>query len=147
MFSVENKVIIVTGSSGGNGSAIVDGLKKLGATVLGYDLPLYDITSKSRLETLVSHALNWNGKIDGLINCAGNVVLSSGFDMSSIVGMSNEDIHAIPGSIDGHFLPYMRDVASFYLAGLLIFCLYYFFLRETDDTLHDNGANAKSKKD
>ena len=71
MFSVENKVIIVTGSSGGNGSAIVDGLKKLGATVLGYDLPFYDITSKSRLETLVSHALDWNGKIDGLINCAG----------------------------------------------------------------------------
>ena len=77
----------------------------------------------------------------------GNVVLSSGFDMSSITGMSNDDIHAIPGCIDGHFLPYMRDVASFYLAGLLIFCLYYFFLRETDDTSHDNGANTKSKKD
>ena len=55
MFSIKDKTIIVTGAKGGNGSAIVDGLKKLGATVLGYDLPLYDITSKSRLETLVSH--------------------------------------------------------------------------------------------
>jgi len=71
MFSVEGKVIIVTGSNGGNGSAIVAGLKKLGAIVLGYDLPLYDITSNSRLKHLVSHALDWNGEINGLINCAG----------------------------------------------------------------------------
>ena len=50
MFSVKNKVVIVTGSSGGNGSAIVKGLEKLGAIVEGGDLPSYDITTdKHRL--------------------------------------------------------------------------------------------------
>ena len=71
MFSVKDKVIIVTGSSGGNGSAIVDGLEKLGAVVLGYDLPHWDVTSNLHLYRLVDDALKHNGKIDGLINCAG----------------------------------------------------------------------------
>ena len=71
MFSVKNKVIIVTGSSGGNGSAIVKGLKKLGAIVEGGDLPNYDITTNKHRKLLVQQALNHTGKINGLINCAG----------------------------------------------------------------------------
>ena len=47
MFSVEGLVIIITGASGGNGSAISNKLKELGATVIDCDLPKYDITTKT----------------------------------------------------------------------------------------------------
>ena len=71
MFSVKNKAVIVTGSSGGNGGAIVKGLEKLGAIVEGGDLPSYDITIDKHRKLLVQQSLNHTGKIDGLINCAG----------------------------------------------------------------------------
>tara|TARA_B100001094_G_scaffold205689_1_gene199581 strand:- start:3092 stop:3778 length:687 start_codon:yes stop_codon:yes gene_type:complete len=92
MFSVKDKVIIVTGSSGGNGSAIVDGLKKLGAVVLGYDLPYWDITSNLHLYQLVDHALNHSGKIDGLINCAG---ITRGNDIFEYTDNDWEDTYKV----------------------------------------------------
>ena len=71
LFSVKGKVVIITGSSGGNGSAMVEYLEKLGAVVFGADLPEYDITSKKDLDILVKKVLNYNGEINGLVNCAG----------------------------------------------------------------------------
>lgn len=71
LFSVINKVIIVTGSSGGNGSAIADGLEGSGAIVVRVDLPEYDITNKKDLDKLVEKSLYYNGEINGLVNCAG----------------------------------------------------------------------------
>ena len=92
MFSVKDKVIIVTGSSGGNGSAIVDGLEKLGAVVLGYDLPYWDVTSNLHLYQLVDHALNHSGKIDGLINCAG---ITRGNDIFEYTDKDWEDTYKV----------------------------------------------------
>lgn len=92
MFSVKDKVIIVTGSNGGNGSAIVDGLEKLGAVVLGYDLPNWDVTSNLHLHHLVDHALNHSGKIDGLINCAG---ITRGNDIFEYTDKDWEDTYKV----------------------------------------------------
>jgi len=71
LFSVMEKVIIVTGANGGNGSAISDGLEQNGAIVIRADLPEYDITDKKRLDLLVEKALTYGGEIHGLVNCAG----------------------------------------------------------------------------
>jgi len=71
MFSVEGKVIIVTGSSGGLGSAIASGLTKAGAIVFEVDLPEYDITKEKDLKKIVAEAAALKEEIHGLINCAG----------------------------------------------------------------------------
>jgi len=71
LFSVKDKVIIVTGASGGNGSAISDGLEECGAVVVRADLPKYDIRNLLQLDMLVANALQHNNRIDGLVNCAG----------------------------------------------------------------------------
>ena len=69
LFSVKDKVIIVTGASGGNGSAMANGLEELGAIVVRADLPNCDVTNPVQLDMLVTDALQYSGRIDGLINC------------------------------------------------------------------------------
>lgn len=71
MFSIEGLVVIVTGASGGNGSAISNKLKELGAMVIDCDLPKYDVTKNEDLKRLITKTLKHNGQINGLINCAG----------------------------------------------------------------------------
>ena len=80
LFSVKDKVIIVTGSSGGNGSAISDGLEKCGAIVVRGDLPKYDVTDKKCLDLLVEKALSHNKGINGLVNCAGVTYVNDLFE-------------------------------------------------------------------
>ncbi len=80
LFSVKDKVVIVTGSSGGNGSAISDGLEKLGAIVERADLPECDVTKNEDLDDLVRSALRHSGKIDGLVNCAGVTFVNDLFE-------------------------------------------------------------------
>ena len=67
LFSLKNKTVIVTGASGGIGSAIASGLESAGASILRVDLPEFDVTKNSDLDTLVSQL----SSIDGLVNCAG----------------------------------------------------------------------------
>ena len=78
MFSLKDKIIIVTGANGGNGSAISDGLEEYGATVVRADLPNYDVTDINDLDRLVDDAVSCSGadkhitgEINGLVNCAG----------------------------------------------------------------------------
>ena len=71
LFSIRDKVIIVTAANGGNGSAISDGLEQSGAIVVRADLPEYDITDKKKLDLLIKKALMYGGEIHGLVNCAG----------------------------------------------------------------------------
>ena len=83
--SLRNKVVIVTGGSGGIGIAIVNKISKCGARVV----PVYnknhpdddsnenivclkaDLTKSEEWDRLLAFTLNKYGKIDVLINCAG----------------------------------------------------------------------------
>ena len=79
-FDLKDRVIIVTGSSGGNGSAIVKGLEHVGAVAVKADLPEYDITSNKDLDSLIEVAMTYGGEIHGLVNCAGVTYGNSLFD-------------------------------------------------------------------
>ena len=81
-FDLKDRVIIVTGSSGGNGSAIARGLEQVGAVVVKADLPDYDITKNQDLDRLIEVAMTHGGKIHGLVNCAGVTYVNSLFDYS-----------------------------------------------------------------
>jgi len=69
MFSLEGKKAIITGSSGGIGSAIVEGYKEAGAIVWGLDIKEgCDITDFDSVKQLFG-PISMN--IDILVNCAG----------------------------------------------------------------------------
>jgi NAD(P)-dependent dehydrogenase (short-subunit alcohol dehydrogenase family) len=80
LFSIKDKVVIVTGASGGNGSTISDGLEEHGAIVVRADLPKYDVTDINHLDSLVEDGLEHNGRIDGLVNCAGVTYVNDLFE-------------------------------------------------------------------
>tara|TARA_B100000287_G_scaffold355201_1_gene345748 strand:- start:4659 stop:5369 length:711 start_codon:yes stop_codon:yes gene_type:complete len=78
IFSLKDKIVIVTGASGGNGSVISDGLEEYGAIVIRADLPEYDVTNNDDLDRLIKEAIShgnashtMSGEINGLVNCAG----------------------------------------------------------------------------
>ena len=73
IFSLEDKVAVVTGAARGNGKAIADGLREFGATVIGLDIIesdntiLCDITNHNQVKT----HLDKFDTIDILVNNAG----------------------------------------------------------------------------
>lgn len=89
IFSVENKVVIVTGAARGNGRAISEGFLEYGAVVYFFDLledvefivelaknyrghsVVGDLRNKSDIDRLVSTVVKENGCIDVLVNNAG----------------------------------------------------------------------------
>jgi len=82
LFSVKDKVVIVTGANGSIGSAIASTLSDEGAIVTQADLPRYDITNISHLNSIVTDALSHSGEIHGLVNCAGVTCGNHIFDYS-----------------------------------------------------------------
>lgn len=72
MFSLENKVAIVTGSAGDIGRAIVDKFRSLHARVYGIDIKnKLDITNLSRMKKFMKEVYAKEERIDILVNCAG----------------------------------------------------------------------------
>ena len=81
MFEVENKVVIITGGSGGLGSAMCEGFYQEGAIVYNADIkkpkdskPIKfiktDLKEQLDLKNLVDTVIDEQGKIDVLVNCA-----------------------------------------------------------------------------
>lgn len=82
MFRLDNKVVVVTGSSGLLGKKIVKACKEQGATVVGADLKYetpedenifniqMDITSPESVKKNIEEVLSKFGKIDGWVNNA-----------------------------------------------------------------------------
>lgn len=83
LFSIKDKVIIVTGASGGNGLVISNGLEEVGARVIRADLPEFDVRDLLQLDKLVNDALRYDNRIDGLVNCAGVTYGNNLFDYSN----------------------------------------------------------------
>ena len=82
LFSLENKVALVTGASRGNGRAIASGLAAAGAAVISLDILkqrsrdgvehyLCDITDLESVQKSLNYILNKYNKIDILVNNAG----------------------------------------------------------------------------
>ena len=86
-FSVNNRVVIVTGSNRGNGFAIATGLSNAGAKVVRIDLAFdnklntedieFDLTNQTKIKTLVEEIANKYGRIDALVNNAGVSIASA----------------------------------------------------------------------
>jgi NAD(P)-dependent dehydrogenase (short-subunit alcohol dehydrogenase family) len=79
MFSLENKVIVVTGSNGLLGKAIAGGVAAAGALVIGLDIKfaqesenniVCDITSEEDVKRAIDNIKRKYGRIDGWVNNA-----------------------------------------------------------------------------
>lgn len=80
---LKEKVIIITGASGGMGTTVVDEFLKQGAFVVGVDLYIdnnshenalwikADLTNLPEIHSLIKQVVERFGRIDGLVNLAG----------------------------------------------------------------------------
>ena len=67
-----SRVVVVTGASGGIGSAIVDAFAATGATVVGLDLlDGFDVRDPASVDAAIERVVSAHGRIDVLCNNAG----------------------------------------------------------------------------
>lgn len=69
LFSLEGKVIVITGNKGLIGRAFEEACRQFGANVVGFDLPENDVTSEKDIIRFKDKIIKSYRKIDGLVNC------------------------------------------------------------------------------
>lgn len=70
MFSVEGKVVIITGGAGFLGRQYAEALTNAGAKVVPWDIPVVDITNRKNVKKATNDIIRSFGRIDVLINNA-----------------------------------------------------------------------------
>ncbi len=76
-YGLAGRRAIVTGHRGGIGAAIARVLERDGVTVIGLDLPEFDLSDTATLETRLARLVAENEPIDILVNNAGITVLGA----------------------------------------------------------------------
>jgi len=76
-YGLAGRRAIVTGHRGGIGAAVAATLEHDGATVIGLDLPEFDLADIATLESRAAAVVERHGPIDALVNNAGVTVLGS----------------------------------------------------------------------
>jgi len=82
------KVAIVTGHKRGIGQATHTLLSQLGVTVVGFDLPEYDLSQSDRIEGYVNAVIEQYGEIDILVNNAG--ITTNGSILETSIAMMDQ---------------------------------------------------------
>ena len=84
MSHLTGKIVLVTGAAGAVGSAVVKAVKAAGGTVIATDLAAgkgvdaaLDVTAETGWQSLAAEIERRHGRLDGLVNAAGIVVLGS----------------------------------------------------------------------
>lgn len=79
-FGLAGRRAIVTGHRGGIGAAVAAMLEHDGATVIGLDLPEFDLSDTDTLDNRAAALVRQHGPIDILVNNAGTTVIGSVLD-------------------------------------------------------------------
>lgn len=80
MAELKDKIVLVTGAAGAIGAAVVAAAENAGAVAIATDLTGdagLDVTSESDWQRVVDEIDERHGRLDGLVNAAGIVVLGS----------------------------------------------------------------------
>ncbi|KAL3811288.1 hypothetical protein ACHAXA_009288 [Cyclostephanos tholiformis] len=80
-------------------------------------------------------------------DASGDVVLSTVREMDAVANMSEEDMRNIPKCIDGHLWPFIRRVAAFHNAGIILGCLCLLIYRSVSRRRLTTSEIKKSKRD
>lgn len=80
-----DRVFVVTGHSGGIGTALTDLLGEHGAIVEGLSLPDIDLTDQAAVEAAVARILEARGQIDGIVHAAGTTAIGDLHDTDMAV--------------------------------------------------------------
>jgi 3(or 17)beta-hydroxysteroid dehydrogenase len=84
MADLTGKIVLITGAAGAVGSAVTQAVKAAGGTVIASDLAAgagidatLDVTAEADWQRLTAEIEGEHGRLDGLVNAAGIVVLGS----------------------------------------------------------------------